>query len=100
MAARLNRKQDERSRSAIKTTQLLKRLNAFALGEKDEAGNVVEIDTTRLRAIEILLKKTLPDLQSIQHGNDPDNPLTNPKELSDEELAAIAAGSGKGASET
>lgn len=65
MAARLNPKQDQRSRDAIKTTQLVKRLNAFALGEEDDAGNKVEIDSLRLRAIEVLLRKTLPDLSAV-----------------------------------
>lgn len=65
MAARLNPKQDERARSAIKTTQLVKRLNCFALDELDDAGNVVELDAPRMKAIEILLKKTLPDLSAI-----------------------------------
>ena len=75
MAARLNPQQDERSRSAIKTTQLVKRLNLFALNELDDAGNVVELDAARLRAIEILLRKTLPDLSNIQVSGDADNPL-------------------------
>lgn len=65
MAARLNPQQDERSRSAIKTTQLVKRLNCFALDEPDDAGNKVELDTPRLKAIEILLRKTLPDLSNV-----------------------------------
>lgn len=64
MAARLNPQQDQRSRDAIRTTQLVKRLNCFALDELDDAGNVVELDSQRLRAIEILLKKTLPDLSA------------------------------------
>lgn len=70
MAARLNPKQDARSRDAIRTTQLVKRLQWFALGELDSAGNVVELDSTRLRAIEILLKKTLPDLQAVEHSGE------------------------------
>lgn len=69
MAARLNPKQDQRSRDAIKTTQLVKRLNCFALNELDDAGNKVEIDSTRLRAIEVLLKKTLPDLSAVTLSN-------------------------------
>jgi len=75
MAARLNPQQDQRSREAIKTTQLVKRLNCFALNETDDAGNVVEMDPQRLRAIEILLRKTLPDLSSITLSGDPENPL-------------------------
>ena len=66
MAPRLNPQQDERSRAAIKTTQLVKRLNCFALEEPDDAGNIVELDPQRLKAIEILLRKTLPDLSAIQ----------------------------------
>ena len=40
-----------------------------------------------------------PTKAKVQHGNDPDNPLTrSANELSDKELAAIAAGGGTGAS--
>lgn len=66
MAARLDPQQDERSRLAIKTTQLVKRLNCFALNEPDDAGNKVELDNSRLKAIEILLRKSLPDLSAVQ----------------------------------
>lgn len=65
MAARLNPKQDERARSAIQTTQLIKRLQCFVFDQKDDAGNTVEIDSVRMKAIEILLRKSLPDLQSV-----------------------------------
>lgn len=66
MAARLNPKQDERSRSAIQTTQLCKRLNAFALGEKDpQSKKSVDMTDTQVRAALGLLKKTLPDLSTI-----------------------------------
>jgi hypothetical protein len=75
MAARLNPKQEQRSRDAIKTTQLVKRLQQFAFEEEDEGGQVVEIDPQRLRAIEILLKKTLPDLKAIEHSGDPEKPV-------------------------
>lgn len=61
MAARLNPKHDQQTREKIATSQLINRLNQFALGEDG-----VEIDATRLRAIEILLRKSLPDLQSVQ----------------------------------
>lgn len=52
--------QQEQTRAAIQTTQLVKRLQDFALEEKD-----IEIDPQRLKAIEILLRKSLPDLQSV-----------------------------------
>lgn len=90
MAARLNPQQDKRSRDAIKTTQLVKRLNCFALGERDDAGNVVELDGPRLKAIEVLLKKTLPDLAAVQISGDEKNPIAT-KEVGDgaAKLAAV-----------
>lgn len=57
--------QQERTRAAIKTTQLVKRLQLYALAEKDEQGVVPDLDTGKLKAIEILLRKTLPDLSAI-----------------------------------
>jgi hypothetical protein len=70
MAARLNLRQQDQSRAAIQTTQLVKRLQQFALGEEG-----VEIDANRLRAIEVLLRKSLPDLSSVTIGGDEENPL-------------------------
>lgn len=75
MAARLNPKQDERARSAIQTTQLVKRLQQFALGLPGDQGEAVEMDATKLRAVEILLRKTLPDLSAVQHSGDDGGPL-------------------------
>lgn len=68
MAARTSTpslEQQERTRAAIQTTQLVKRLQFYALGEKDEQGAPVELDTGKLKAIEVLLRKTLPDLSSV-----------------------------------
>jgi hypothetical protein len=42
----------EKTRKLIQTTQLVKRLNQYALNQKDEAGQEVEIDSGRLKAIE------------------------------------------------
>lgn len=54
------------TRAAIKTTQLVNRLQGFALAENDgKTGDPIEIDSGRLKAIEILLRKSLPDLSSI-----------------------------------
>ena len=52
----------EKTRKLIQTTQLVKRLNQFALNQKDEAGQEVEIDSGRLKAIDMLLNKSLPSL--------------------------------------
>jgi hypothetical protein len=69
MAARLNLRQQDQTRSAIQTSQLVNRLQDYALGK------VAEIETGRLKAIEILLRKTLPDLSAVTLGGDEDNPL-------------------------
>jgi hypothetical protein len=67
MAARLNTKQDEKSRSAIKTTQLVKRLQGFALSELDkQSDKPVEMSPAQVKAALGLLKKTIPDLQSTE----------------------------------
>lgn len=64
--------QQEQTRAAIKTTQLVKRLQAYALGElevvsdADGEAKAVEIDAGRLKAIEILLRKSLPDLAAMK----------------------------------
>jgi hypothetical protein len=75
MAVRTNLRQQDQTREAIKTTQLVKRLQHFALGERDEQGAVVEIDAGRLKAIEVLLRKSLPDLSAVTMTGDPDNPV-------------------------
>lgn len=49
---------DEKTRSKIQTSQLLNRLNGHVF-------DGIELSQTQLKAIEILLKKTLPDLTSI-----------------------------------
>jgi len=58
----------EEAREKIKTTQLINRLQDHALG-------TVELSQTQVRAIEILLKKRVPDLSSVTLGGDADNPI-------------------------
>jgi hypothetical protein len=52
-------------RAKIQTSQLVNRLTDHALG-------TVELTQTQVRAIEILIKKTLPDLQAIALGTPDD----------------------------
>ena len=53
----------ENTRLRIKTSMLLNRLTDHIIGK-------IELSTSQVRAIEILLKKTLPDLQSTElHGS-------------------------------
>ena len=56
MAARLNKRCSENARSHIKTIQLSKRLQKHALGK-------LELNASQIKATEILLKKTLPDMR-------------------------------------
>lgn len=63
-------RQQEQTRAAIKTSQLVNRLQDYALAAKG-----VEIDTGRLKAIEVLLRKSLPDLTSVTLTGDPESPL-------------------------
>ena len=73
--------QQEQTRAAIKTTQLVKRLQGFVLGENEVTPNKdgdvkpIEIDALRLKALEILLRKSLPDLSAVTVSGDEDAPL-------------------------
>ena len=71
-APTLNRAHQKDIRDKIKTTQLVNRLQAFALGEKapnaaEGEDGELQIDQARLKAIEILLRKSLPDLSAVTH---------------------------------
>ena len=68
MAARLNRRHQEMVRDKIQASKLINELEACALGDK-------ELSASKLRAIEILLKKTLPDLSAVEHSGDDENPV-------------------------
>jgi hypothetical protein len=59
MAARLDPKCDERTRGKIKTIQLVNLLQQHAFGD-------AQIDPCRQKSIEILLRKTLPDLSQTE----------------------------------
>ena len=76
---KLSKTQQDNIRDAIQTTQLVKRLQGFALGEnetrapKDGDAKPIELDANRIRAIDILLKKTVPDLKAIEHSGQGEN---------------------------
>ena len=59
MAARKKLSHDDKTREKIKTTQLINRLQDHVLKE-------TELANTRIKAIEILLRKTLPDLKQLE----------------------------------
>lgn len=58
MAARKHLSHDAKTRERIQTSQLVNRLTSFANGK-------VELSAAQVRAIEVLLKKTLPDLSAV-----------------------------------
>lgn len=69
MAARKRRiSHDEKTREKIKISQLINRL-------QDHALKGTEMEQSRIKAIEILLRKSLPDLSSIQLTGDQNNPV-------------------------
>jgi len=60
MAARKRAiRHDDNTRAKIQATQLINRLTAHACGE-------LELSSTQVRAIEVLLRKTLPDLSDVR----------------------------------
>lgn len=64
MAARMRKTHQEDVRTKIQASQLINVLQNHALG------NLEELSPTRLKAIEILLKKTLPDLSQMDSNVD------------------------------
>jgi hypothetical protein len=56
-------------RERIKTSMLINRLHEHVFGN-------IKLEATQLKAIEILLKKSAPDLASMQVSGDNENPLT------------------------
>lgn len=69
MAGRpMNKLHQDDVRKKIQASQLLNRLTDHAFGE-------VELSQSQIKAIEILLKKSLPDLSAVTIAGDDDNPL-------------------------
>lgn len=70
MAARLKKHHQDDVRAKIQASQLVNVLQNHALGSDE-----TEMSASRLKAIEILLRKSLPDLTAIEHSGDSENPL-------------------------
>jgi hypothetical protein len=58
MAARLRTTHQEDVRTKIQTSQLINRLQDHALGK-------IELEPSQIKAIEVLIRKTLPDLSQV-----------------------------------
>lgn len=65
---KLTQTQQEQVRSAIRATQLVKRLQFFALGERDPANPDVDVimSPEQIRSADIVLKKAVPDLKAVE----------------------------------
>lgn len=68
MAARLRARHQDEIRAKIQASQLINRLT-------DHANGKIDLTTTQVKAIEILLRKSVADLSSVEIKGDPDNPL-------------------------
>jgi len=65
----INKLHQEDVRKKIQVSQLLNVLQNHALGETEE------LSPTRMKAIEILLRKSMPDMASVTISGDSDQPL-------------------------
>ena len=68
MAARLNKRHQGFVRDKIQASQIINRLQNHLDGK-------VELSQTQLRAAEILLKKSLPDLSAVEMTGEDGKPL-------------------------
>lgn len=66
MAARLRKTHQDDVREKIKVSQLINVLSKHALDKR-----TADISSSRLKAIEILLRKSLPDLSAVELSNKP-----------------------------
>jgi len=69
MASRIKAYHQDEIRAKIQASQLVNVLQNHALGLSEE------LSPTRMKAIEILLRKSLSDLSSIQVSGDADAPI-------------------------
>lgn len=82
MAARLNKRHQDFVRDKIQASQLINVLQNHALGLTEQ-----ELTPTRLKAIEILLRKSVPDLSQVAHTGEEGGPVETITRI---ELAAMS----------
>ena len=69
MAARLRKAHQDDVRTKIQASQLINVLQNHALGIG------AEVSASRIKAIEVLLRKSIPDLQSVELTGPEDGPV-------------------------
>jgi len=72
MAARMREKHQDEVRAKIQTSQLINRVQKYAMGELTDE----EVSSNRLNAIKLLLGKALPDLSAVQIDGKVDGQFT------------------------
>ena len=95
MAARKRTWTPQVVRERMRASALSRRLQKFALGEMDDQNKPIVMSPAQVTAALGILKKCVPDLSCVEHTGEMTH--KHVKELSDEELVAIAAGSSPGA---
>lgn len=68
ITAKLNPRHQQLIRDKIKSALLIEQLQSCAFGE-------IELTSQQMKAIEILLKKSVPDLQSVELTGNDDAPM-------------------------
>lgn len=85
-------------RQRIRVSALLRRLEKFALGEKDDQGLVIVMSPAQVSAALGVVKKAVPDLSAVELSGEVRHRRV--EEFTDDELADIAArGSSRAAEE-
>ena len=65
MVARNRKYQTEKTKEKIRTTQLVNRLQQFVFSEADSTGTIPDLNAGQIKAIQILLDKSLPSMSSV-----------------------------------
>lgn len=71
MARPIGKLHQDDVRRKIQASQLINRLENHAFGE-------IELSASQIKAIEILLRKSIPDLSAVTVSGDAENPLVPP----------------------
>lgn len=81
-APRRNAMNIAEAREKIRTTQLINRLSDHALGK-------IDMSPTQVQATSILLKKTLPDLEAVEHSGETTQRIVTAEPPTEQEWQAM-----------
>lgn len=85
MAERLRKTHQDDVRTKIQTSQLINRLQDHALG-------TIELTVSQIKAIEVLIRKTLPDLSQVTADINPPEEAGQHRETAQAEVTEIFGG--------